>query len=192
MNFEKALEAMKQGNSVIHKGNKLHYILSVFRDYIVGIGNDYRIEDVVFRSSWEDVAFRSSWLLNDGWEIYEEFLKESQKEPEMTAEKAIAFLQTVCGSIKIAKKNNVAHVLYDGFDEAIDCINFAIKAIGNQNQPEPEKKSKCGLNCKIQPAKVFYDDEGIHKLAFDTFTAGLKFGLEIAKDLQKENKNNAG
>lgn len=80
MNFEKALEAMKQGKSVIYKGNKLHYILSVFDDYIVGIDNGYHIEDV---------AFRSSWLLGDGWEIYEEQLKE----PEMTAEHAIENLE---------------------------------------------------------------------------------------------------
>ena len=129
MTFEKALEAMKQGKKITYEGSEFYYFMS----------GENEIRCINFVIGYETtVKFFCSNILTDKWEIYEE----PQKEPEMTAEKAIAFLQTVCGSIKIAKKNNVAHILYDGFDEAIDCINFAIEALENQNQTEPKKKSE--------------------------------------------------
>lgn len=135
MTFEKALEAMKQGKSVIYKGNKSHYILSEFHDYIVEIDNDYHIGDV-------DVAFRSSWLLGDGWEIYEE----PQKEPEMTAGHAIEVLETIRRACK----------LIPDVDEVID---FSVEVIDKQNQAETANNlNSDNESANVKHAHEKYDD----------------------------------
>lgn len=131
MTFEKALEAMKQGKSVIYKGSELHYILSVFDDYIVGIVNDYRIEDA---------AFRSSWVLGDGWEIYEESLEESQKEHEMTVEHAIEKYNNVIRSLHILL------TFYKDNDFYRPKIKDAIEALERDSEPE-HKCNACHCNC---------------------------------------------
>lgn len=160
MNFEKALEAMRQGKKVRRKA---------WRDTEI-----YLSSTTLFTMICDDV-------FADDWEIYEE----PKKEPEMTAEKASKILDLILDYINVGEFEYITHC---SFSEIAESVRLAIETLENQNQPKPEKKSKCGFNCKIQPAKWFSDE----KLAFDTFTAGLKFGLEIAKDSQKENKNNAG
>lgn len=138
MTFEKALEAMKQGKSVTCKGSGAHYILSVFDDYIVGIDNDYRIKDAVFRSSW---------LLGDDWEIYEESLKESQKEHEMTVEH------------DIEKYNNAIRNLYIllAFKDAVECL---------ERDTEPEHKwNACDCNCSHTGTDTNLQEEMKHALS---------------------------
>lgn len=149
MNFEKALEAMKQGKSVIYKGNESHYILSEFHDYIVEIDNDYHIGNV-------DVAFRSSWLLGDGWEIYEEPLKE----PEMTAEHAIEVLETIRRACK----------LIPDVDEVID---FSVEVIDKQNQAETANN----LNSDNESANVKHAHE-----KYDDVIRNLHILLDFYKD----------
>lgn len=175
MNFEKALEAMRQGKKVHRKA---------WRDTEI-----YLSSTTLFTMICDDV-------FADDWEIYEE---PKQRKPEMTAEKAKKTLRLVRAEA-LCRGMVFEHCSLEEFVAAID---FALEIL--KKQAEKEKKvsqlaenaqkkqeaaNKCGFNCKIQPAKWFSDD--IQKLAFGDFAAGLKCGLNIAKDLQKENKNNAG
>lgn len=86
-------------------------------------------------------------------------------------------------------------------EEFVVAIDFALEILKKQAEKEKEVSQlaenaqkmlnkKCEFNCKIQPAKFFPDKMPV-EVAFDNFTAGLKLGIEIAKDLQKENKDNA-
>lgn len=107
MNFEKALEAMKQGKKVRRMSwNDGSYIC-------FNSAGDIVDENGCLFPLFLGIA------KSGGWEIYEE----PQKEPEMTAEHAIEIL-------KSARKS---YRFLPGIDEAID---FAIEAIEKQNQFE--------------------------------------------------------
>lgn len=184
MTFEKALEAMKQGKKVTVSYDKHKYFC------INTSGEDFGIVDET--GDWADITLNEALTLD--WEIYEE----PHEEPETAAEKAKSILRAVRAEA-ICHGMVFEHCSLEKFVAAID---FALEIL--KKQAEKEKKvsqldenaqkkqeaaNKCGFNCKIQPAKFFPDD--IPTIAFDMFAAGLKLGLEIAKDLQKENKNNA-
>lgn len=179
MNFEKALEAMKQGKKVrrkVYSAYEYWFYNSDFDRVVVYDGENYR--DFGVKPTHDIIE-----SCKDDWEIYEE---PKQEGPEMTAEKASKILDLILDYINVGEFEYITHC---SFSEIAESVRLAIEALENQNQPKPEKKSKCGFNCKIQPAKFISDD--VSTIAFEMFTAGLKFGLEIAKDLQKENKNNA-
>lgn len=179
MTFEKAIEAMKQWKKVKRKSwdssikyahmNNVRKRVDLISGLSMGFDNNF-------------YNFEDGGLLADDWEIYEE----PKKEPEMTAEKASKILDLIPDYINVGELEYIAHC---SFSEIAESVRLAIEALENQNQPKPEKKSKCEFNCKIQPAKFIPDD--IPTIAFDMFTACLKFGLEIAKGLQEENENNA-
>lgn len=157
----------------------------------------------VHRKAWRDteIYLSSTTLFTmicddvfaDDWEIYE---KPKQEESEMTAEKAKKILGVV-------RAETICHgMVFEHFslEKFVAAIDFALEILKKQAEKEKKvsqlaenaqknrKQLICGLNCKIQPAKWFSDD--IQKLAFDNFTAGLKYGLEIAKGLQKREPEN--
>lgn len=139
--------------------------------------NSYQISDIV--SALKTVLDYAKSTIKPAY-----IKNQEDKEPEMTAEKASKILDLILDYINVGEFEYITRC---SFIEIVESIRMAIKALENQNQPKPEKKSKCGLNCQIQPAKWFSDE----KLAFDNFAAGLKCGLNIAKDSQKENIDNA-
>lgn len=173
MNFEKALEAMKQGKKVrrkIYSAYEYWFYNSDFDRVIVYDGENYR--DFGVKPVHDMIESRK-----DDWEIYEE--------PEMTAEKAKKILRVVRTESILCNKYFEDCTI----DELVAAIDFVLEILKKQAEKKQKVANKCGFNCNIQPAKIFPDDAST--LAFDMFTAGLKFGVEIAKDSQKENKNNA-
>ena len=123
---------------------------------------------------------------NEAREILMQILYELDAGKEMTAEKAKKILRAVRAESILCNKYFEDCTL----DELVAAIDFALEIL--KKQAENAQKmldKKCECECKIQPAKWFSGD--IQKLAFDNFAAGLKCGLNIAKDSQKENIDNA-
>lgn len=129
MTFEKALEAMKQGKKVRRKSLSDDKIYLFIKDGKIMIHNP---ESMICIS--RPAMLGVDLILADDWEIYEE----PQKEPEMTAEKAIEFLEMT---------DRIIHNVCGGFTETArenmhSAVFVAIKSLENQNQPE----KKCELN----------------------------------------------
>lgn len=136
MTFEKALEAMKQGKKVRRKNFSNNKIYLFIKDGKILMHNPEFMIAIHRPSMFDTIS-----ILADDWEIYEE----PQEEPEMTAEKATAILESIRGS--------ECAYLIQHFEKAID---FAISAIkDNETYKEVndvlskslEKKNKCLCEC---------------------------------------------
>lgn len=164
MNFEKALEAMKQGKKVKinfwEDSSSIHF-------------NEYGM----LETEYEDENFgkvftlNGNQLLSDDWEIYEPL-----KELEMTAEKAVEILRT----IRKMEIHSYRHGL--SITEFRKAIEFAIEIIENnsKNKPEKECDCKCNKNCTHgKEGRTYYSDGNVES-AINRFTSRL------LKDYDKE------
>ena len=119
MTFEKALEAMKQGKKVRRKS---------------WIGGEL---DNIFLSETNLFTLMCDDIFADDWEIY-------QEEQEMTAEFAVKLLDEIKYTTVEHESEFEKIFAYFNVSDATKALDFAIKALENQNQSEKKCECKCG------------------------------------------------